>query len=83
MNLQTDLTCMGHNAQNTGISKDHIVDPEEHKGSLSGVGTETAEGAGTSHFQITLDDGRPLNTMRSESCMLRVEPRTINDDGLD
>ena len=33
-----------------GISKDDFVDLEERRGSISGVGSSTAEGIGTLHF---------------------------------
>ena len=43
-----------------GISKDDFLHLEERKGSLSGVGTATAEGVGTLHFRTYLDDGQLL-----------------------
>ena len=44
-----------------GISKDDFIHLEERKGSLSGVGTATAEGIGTLHFRTCLDDGQLLD----------------------
>ena len=80
MNLQTDLTCTVCTAQNTeGFPRTTLL---IQKNAL-GVGTGTAEGVNTLYFRTTLDDGWPLDAIGSESCMLRIEPRTINDDGLD
>ena len=46
-----------------GISKHDFIDLEERRGSVSGVGSSTAEGIGTLHFRTTLDNGRPLDVI--------------------